>query len=36
MRAAIEATTDDADVRVALHGYIDMAAEAMRNREHSG
>ena len=36
MRAAIDATTDDAEVRAALHGYIDMAAEGMRNREHSG
>ena len=36
MRAAIDETTDDPVAREALNGYIDMAAEAMRNRETSG
>jgi hemoglobin len=33
MAAAIDASTDDPVVAEALHGYVTMAAEAMRNRD---
>ena len=36
MRAAIDASTDDDEVAAALVAYVEMAAEAMRNRETSG
>ncbi len=36
MRAAVDASDADADLKLRLHEYMTMAADAMRNREEHG